>query len=55
MTAEPRQCHHDCTTHDYTTHITTTQGSCTPVRTDRVCDACGDTLQSFYDSDQEKP
>lgn len=46
MTA--RECHHDCQTHDYTTHITTAQGFEEPVRTDRVCDACGETLQSWY-------
>lgn len=48
-----RRCDHNCQTHDYTTHVTTAQGFDAPVRTDRVCDACGDTLQSFYDSDQE--
>ena len=39
-----RRCDHNTTTHDYTTDQDLTR----TLRTDRVCDACGDTIQTFW-------
>ena len=39
---DARRCDHDTTTHDYTTTQRTT------VKIERVCDACGNTIQTFW-------